>query len=231
MHAVTPCRELAAWHMAKHGRLQAALIRAFSTLKSVVFAHRETMLPCLPGSSNQAVGTHHLHQHCRSDIALQVQQTDPDGGPPAAILNAQGDSLEHLDILTASAGSKTACNHIDARFPNNARAVNPGAYLTTLMTTKIRHYRTWHGVECRPIAFEMTGGRHIDTDKYLNSLFRKSAKIGDPYAMRRLYALRRECSFICARIVGQQTATAPSNFKNNPRRPFTISPAFNHRRA
>ena len=39
-------------------------------------------------------------------------------------------------------------------------------------------------------AFEMTGGRHIDTDKYLNSLFRKSAQIGDPYAMRRLYALR-----------------------------------------
>merc|ERR1712167_128191 len=81
-------------------------------------------------------------------------------------------------------------------------------------------YKTWHGVEVHPIAFEMTGGRHIDTDKYLNDLFRKSVKIGDPYAMRRLYALRRECSFICARIVGQQTATAPSNFKNNPRRPL-----------
>ena len=97
------------------------------------------------------------------------------------------------------------------------------------MTQKINHYRTWHGVQCHPLAFEMTGGRHIDTDKYLNDLFRKSVKIGDPYAMRRLYALRRECSFICARIVGQQIATAPSNFKNNPRRPFTISPAFNHR--
>ena len=71
-----------------------------------------------------------------------------------------------------------------------------------------------------PIAFEMTGGRHPDTDKYLNKLFRKSAKIGDPYAMRRLYALRRQCCFICARIVGQQTATAPANFKNNPHRPF-----------
>ena len=46
-----------------------------------------------------------------------------------------------------------------------------------------------------------------------------------------LDALRRECSFICARTVGQQTATAPSNFKNNPRRPHCISPAFNHRRA
>mgnify|MGYP003322494794 CR=1 FL=1 len=57
----------------------------------------------------------------------------------------------------------------------------------------------------------------------IDYLLRKSAQIGDPYAMRRLYALRRECSFICARIVGQQTATAPSNFKNNPRRPFTIS--------
>ena len=32
--------------------------------------------------------------------------------------------------------------------------------------------------------------------------------------MRHLYALRRECSFICARFVGQQTVTAPSNFKN-----------------
>ena len=173
-----------------------------------------------------------MHQHCRSDIALQVQQTETEGGPPAAIQNAQGDSLQHLDIVTACAGSKTACNaNIDTRFPHNARAVDPSAFLTTLMTAKIRHYRTWHGVECQPLAFEMTGGRHIDTDKYLNSLFRKSVKIGDPYAMRRLYALRRECSFICARIVGQQTATAPSNFKNNPRRPFTISPAFNHRRA
>ena len=38
-------------------------------------------------------------------------------------------------------------------------------------------------MECQPLAFEMTGGRHIDADKYLNSLFRKSAKIGDPYAM------------------------------------------------
>ena len=85
--------------------------------------------------------------------------------------------------------------------------MDPSAFLTKLMTAKIRHYRTWHGVECQPLAFEMTGGRHIDTDKYLNSLFRKSAKIGDPYAMRRLYALRRECSFICARIVGQQTVS------------------------
>ena len=69
-------------------------------------------------------------------------------------------------------------------------------------------------------------------DKYLNDLFRKSVKIGDPYAMRRLYALRRECSFICARIVGQQTATAPSNFKNknNPHR-LAHSPAFHNRRA
>ena len=232
LHAVTPCRDLAAWHMAKHGKLQAAFIRAFLTLQSVVYAHRETMLPCQPGLSNQAVGAQHMHQHCRSDIALQVQQTETEGGPPAAIQNAQGDSLQHLDIVTACAGSKTACNaNIDTRFPHNARAVDPSAFLTTLMTAKIRHYRTWHGVECQPLAFEMTGGRHIDTDKYLNSLFRKSAKIGDPYAMRRLYALRRECSFICARIVGQQTATAPSNFKNNPRRPFTISPAFNHRRA
>ena len=60
--------------------------------------------------------------------------------------------------------------------------------------------------------------------------FRKSAKIGDPYAMRRLYALRRQCSFICARIVGQQTATAPANFKNNPHRPFD-RPAPHNRRA
>ena len=232
MHAVTPCRELAAWHMAKHGRLQAALIRAFSTLKSVVYAHRETMLPRPPGLSDQAVGSQDLHQHCRSDIALQVQQTEPDGGPPAAILNVQGDSLQHLDIVTACAGSKTACDvNIERRFPDNARAVDPAAYLTRLMTQKINHYRTWHDVQCHPLAFEMTGGRHIDTDKYLNDLFRKSVKIGDPYAMRRLYALRRECSFICARIVGQQTATAPSNFKNNPRRPYLISPAFNHRRA
>ena len=113
---------------------------------------------------------------------------------------------------------------------SDARAVDPAAYLTRLMKQKVMHYRTWHGVECQPLAFEMTGGRHIDTDKYLNDLFRKSVKIGDPYAMRRLYALRRECSFICARIVGQQIATAPSNFKNNPRRPFTISSALNHRR-
>ena len=75
----------------------------------VVYAHRETMLPRLPGLSDQAVGSQDLHQHCRSDIALQVQQTEPDGGPTAAILNAQGDSLQHLDIVTASAGSKTAC--------------------------------------------------------------------------------------------------------------------------
>ena len=64
----------------------------------------------------------------------------------------------------------------------------------------------------------------------LNALFRKSAKIGDPYAMRRLYALRRQCSFICARIVGQQTATAPANFKNNPHRPFD-RPVLHNRRA
>ena len=75
----------------------------------VVYAHRETMLPRPPGLSDQAVGSQDLHQHCRSDIALQVQQTEPDGGPTAAILNAQGDSLQHLDIVTASAGSKTAC--------------------------------------------------------------------------------------------------------------------------
>ena len=85
-------------------------------------------------------------------------------------------------------------------------------------------------MECQPLAFEMTGGRHIDTDKYLNSLFRKSAKIGDPYAMRRLYALRRECSFICARIVGQQTATAPSNLRSNPHRPLNC-PALHNQRA
>ena len=48
--------------------------------------------------------------------------------------------------------------------------------------------------------------------------------------MRRLYALRRQCSFICARIVGQQTATAPANFKNNPHRPFD-RPALHNRRA
>ena len=99
------------------------------------------------------------------------------------------------------------------------------------MKQKVMHYRTWHGVKCPPSAFALPGGRHIDTDKYRNSLFRKAAQIGDPYAMRRLYALRRECSFICARIVGQQTATAPSHFKPHPRRPVTISPAFNHRRA
>ena len=56
-------------------------IRALLSLKSVVYAHRETMLPCLPGLNDQAVGTQDLHQHCRSDIALQVQQTEPDGGP------------------------------------------------------------------------------------------------------------------------------------------------------
>ena len=55
------------------------------------------------------------------------------------------------------------------------------------MQKKINHYKTRHGVEVQPIAFEMTGGRHSDTDKYLNKLFRKSVKIGDPYAMRRLY--------------------------------------------
>ena len=92
----------------------------------------------------------------------------------------------------------------------------------------LRPYRSLGGASAPPSP--LTKGPP-NTDKYLNNLFRKSAKIGDPYAMRRLYALRRECSFICARIVGQQTATAPSNFKNNPRRPFTISPAFNHRRA
>ena len=102
-----------------------------------MYAHRETMLPRPPGLSDQAVGSRDQHQHCRSDIALQVQQTEPDVGPPAAILNAQGDSLEHLDILTASPGSKTACDtNIPARFPHNARAVNPGAYLTTLMTVR-----------------------------------------------------------------------------------------------
>ena len=85
-----------------------------------------------------------MHQHCRSDIALQVQQTEPDGGPPAAIQNAQGDSLQHLDIVTACAGSKTASNaNIETRFPHNARAVDPGAFLTTLMTAKIRHYSAW----------------------------------------------------------------------------------------
>ena len=37
-----------------------------------------------------------------------MQQTETEGGPPAAIQNAQGDSLQHLDIVTACAGSKTA---------------------------------------------------------------------------------------------------------------------------
>ena len=59
----------------------------------------------------------------------------------------------------------------------------------------------------------MTGGRHIGTDKYLDNLFRTSAKIGDPYAMRRLYALRRECSFICARIVELDDLASASLYK------------------
>ena len=62
--------------------------------------------------------------------------------------------------------------NIGPRFPDNARAVDPAAYLTKLMKSKMNHYKTWHGVDCQPIAFEMTGGRHIDTDKYLNNLFR-----------------------------------------------------------
>ena len=36
------------------------------------------------------------------------------------------------------------------------------------------------------------------------------------------------CSFICARIVGQQTAAAPFNFKNNPHRPLNC-PALPNR--
>ena len=47
--------------------------------------------------------------------------------------------------------------------------MDPNDFLTKLMKIKINHYKTWHGVEVQPIAFEMTGGRHIDTDKYLNN--------------------------------------------------------------
>ena len=44
---------------------------------------------------------------------------------PACILNAQGDSLQHLDIVTASAGSQTGCSqNITPRFPDNACAVD-----------------------------------------------------------------------------------------------------------
>ena len=239
MPCATPCRDVSAWQNAKHSRLQHALIQAFMTLHNVLYAHREVRLPRVlaPGVNSQAMGGDHPHANWRSDIALTELRTGPEGpvapaqDHAACILNAQGDSAQHLDVLTACAGSLTGSSiNIPRNFPHNARAVNPNDFLTKPMKSKINHYKTWHGVEVQPIAFEMTGGRHIDTDKYLNKLFRKSVKIGDPYAMRRLYALRRQCSFICARIVGQQTATAPANFKNNPHRPFD-RPVLHNRRA
>ena len=92
----------------------------------------------------------------------------------------------------------------------------------SLCQRKICPCKSFHSVDCQVLAFEMTGGRHCDTDMLLNDLFRKTAQIGRPllYAMSLLHALRRECSLICARIVGQQAERAPCSFKHSPRRPL-----------
>ena len=113
-----PCRDVCAWQNAKHSSLQHALIQAFMTLNNVLYAHREVRLPRVlaPGVNSQAMGENHPHANCRSDIALTELRTGSEGpvapaqDPAACILNAQGDSAQHLDVLTACAGNLSGCS-------------------------------------------------------------------------------------------------------------------------